>query len=150
MAGPLFMFVNVYLFNRHFIGHHQLLLDLNTVLLDNIWDYYHNVCTIWPERHIVWVLSSTVKFPVLKCFGPWPDHFKIADAAPVNIINPAIIGMQQLNVLKVYYITNQSCINIYFIANQSCISGSLSLVDIFLKICVFGQWHTHTVVMHGH
>ena len=50
--------------------------------------------------------------------------------------------MQQLNVLKVYYITNQSCTNIYFIANHSCISGSLSIVDKGLKICVFGQWHT--------
>ena len=50
--------------------------------------------------------------------------------------------MQQLNVLKVYYITNQSCTNIYFIANYSCISGSLSIVDKSLKICAFGQWHT--------
>ena len=79
----------------------------------------------------------------LECFSPWTDHFKIADAAPVNIINLAITGMQQLNVLKVYYIANQSCTNVYFIGNLSCISGRLSLVDIFLKICVFGQWHTH-------
>ena len=60
----------------------------------------------------------------------------------IMIIPTITTGMQQLNVLKVYYITNQSCTNIYFIANQSCISGSLSLADTFLKICAFGQWHT--------
>ena len=60
----------------------------------------------------------------------------------IIIVIPIISGMQQLNVLKVYYITNQFCTNIYFIANHSCISGSLSLVDSFLKICAFGQWYT--------
>ena len=58
-------------------------------------------------------------------------------------MNKVITIMQQLNVLKVYYITNQLCANIYFIAaNHSCISGSLSIEDTFLKICAFGQWHT--------
>ena len=57
-------------------------------------------------------------------------------------MNMVITIMQQLNVLKVYYITNQFCTNIYFKANHSCISGSLSLADTFLKICAFGQWHT--------
>ena len=55
------------------------------------------------------------------------------------------IIMQELNALMVYYIAKQSCANIYiyiFIGNQSCISGSLSLVDKILKICLFGQWHT--------
>ena len=64
------------------------------------------------------------------------------DVTTMAMVIPTITGMQQLNVLKVYFITNQSCANIYFIANQSCISGSLSLEDIFLKICAFGQWHT--------
>ena len=60
----------------------------------------------------------------------------------MDMIIPAITSMQQLNVLEVYYITNQFCAIIYFIANHSCISGNLSLADTFLKICVFGQWHT--------
>ena len=57
------------------------------------------------------------------------------------MVIPTVTGMQQLNVLKVYFISNQPYTNIYFIANHSCTSGSLSLVDTFLKICAFGQWH---------
>ena len=50
--------------------------------------------------------------------------------------------MQQQNARKVYYINNCFFQIYIFIANQFCTSGSLSLIDKILKICVFGQWHT--------